>query len=85
MLLAATDVVILEIKRTSITRLKLLNNRRVDKASRFLEIKRTSITRLKHLQGSIGSSVRFELEIKRTSITRLKLVKVARIVDSFLP
>ena len=61
----------LEIKRTSITRLK--HDRLIARTARLLtlEIKRTSITRLKPAS-VIRSILTVRLEIKRTSITRLK-------------
>ena len=44
----------LEIKRTSITRLKQMTERQLKEATAILEIKRTSITRLKHSQSRTG-------------------------------
>ena len=61
----------LEIKRTSITRLKLIRLTLSTWRMR-LEIKRTSITRLKPGSAAIHHRGRRGLEIKRTSITRLK-------------
>ena len=62
----------LEIKRTSITRLKpIVSTVGVDWTIN-LEIKRTSITRLKPTDCSPVSPYNSWLEIKRTSITRLK-------------
>ena len=66
-------IVHLEIKRTSITRLKPPNTVVVVIVDFWLEIKRTSITRLKlGIRGLIYPLHAIRLEIKRTSITRLK-------------
>ena len=62
----------LEIKRTSITRLKQKHYWHNRDTSNRLEIKRTSITRLKRLWTAVCRVPRQRLEIKRTSITRLK-------------
>ena len=66
----------LEIKRTSITRLKHELDSTVTNFGVFgLEIKRTSITRLKRAMTAAFRAkydADAELEIKRTSIARLK-------------
>ena len=62
----------LEIKRTSITRLKQSVPSVHTPQINRLEIKRTSITRLKHPIPFWLSHWVYTLEIKRTSITRLK-------------
>ena len=62
----------LEIKRTSITRLKQMRMKNIIFVSTHLEIKRTSITRLKQEEKVEKKQIKW-LEIKRTSITRLKL------------
>ena len=68
-------VIALEIKRTSITRLKRTCHSEQEFARLGLEIKRTSITRLKQNMcraNEILPRGSHQLEIKRTSITRLK-------------
>ena len=70
-ILSIIVALLLEIKRTSITRLKHTNNGS-GKWVQSLEIKRTSITRLKPDSGTRKLASSSTLEIKRTSITRLK-------------
>ena len=65
-------LLLLEIKRTSITRLKHISECLGIFTSGTLEIKRTSITRLKQNIGNHIIYIPVSLEIKRTSITRLK-------------
>ena len=74
----------LEIKRTSITRLKPCSLSVYHRLLLSLEIKRTSITRLKRFMKLNAYGASMGLEIKRTSITRLKLMRFLRSLNSFI-